>query len=97
MFGTNLCCMLCLGFLACLAFSFPFVINAIPHGISFVVIKGPVWLLSHPDSLSDPIGNSKPSSGCETKYWDSLPVFFFFFSDIGVSKSYDKIKISYKK
>ena len=33
--------------------------------------------LSHPDFRSDPIGGSELSSGCETIYWDSLPVFFF--------------------
>ena len=27
-----------------------------------------VLLLSHPDSRSDPIGGSEPSSGCETIY-----------------------------
>ena len=36
-------------------------------------------LLSHPDSRSDPIGGSEPSSGRETIYWDSLPDFFFLF------------------
>ena len=34
--------------------------------------------MSHPDSQSDPIGGSEPSSGCETWDWDSLPDFFFF-------------------
>ena len=33
--------------------------------------------MSHPDSWSDPIGGSEPTSGCETIYWDSLPNFFF--------------------
>ena len=33
--------------------------------------------MTHPDSRSDPIGGSEPSSGRETIYWDSLPVFFF--------------------
>ena len=33
--------------------------------------------MSHPDSKSDPIGGSEPSSGCETQDWDSLPDFFF--------------------
>ena len=33
--------------------------------------------LSRPESRSDPIGGYEPSSGCETKDWDSLPVFFF--------------------
>ena len=32
--------------------------------------------LSRPDSRSDPIGGSEPSSGRETLYWDSLPFFF---------------------
>ena len=32
-----------------------------------------------PDSRSDPIDGSKPVSGCETIYWDSLLFFFFFF------------------
>ena len=40
--------------------------------------------MSHPDSRSDPIGGSEPSSGCENIYWDSLPDFF-----------YNKIKLSY--
>ena len=35
--------------------------------------------MSRPESRSDPIGGSKPSSGCETQDWDSLPDFFFFF------------------
>ena len=35
--------------------------------------------LSRPDSRSDQIGGSEPSSGCETIYWDSLPVFYFIF------------------
>ena len=35
--------------------------------------------LSRPDSRSDPIGGSEPSSGCETQDWDSLPDFLFFF------------------
>ena len=34
-------------------------------------------ILSRPVSRSDPIGGSKPSSGCETQDWDSLPNFFF--------------------
>ena len=29
--------------------------------------------VSRPDSWSDPIGESEPSSGCENIYWDSLP------------------------
>ena len=35
--------------------------------------------LSHPNSRFDLIGESEPSSGCETIYWDSL----LTFSDIG--------------
>ena len=35
--------------------------------------------MSRPDSQSDPIGESEPVSRCETIYWDTLPVFFFFF------------------
>ena len=34
--------------------------------------------VSHPDSRSDPNDGFEPSSRCETIYWDSLPVFFFF-------------------
>ena len=49
--------------------------------------------MSRPDSQSDSIGDPNRVPGHETIYWDSLPVFFF--SDIGVSKSYDIIKISY--
>ena len=45
----------------------------------------PRWvLLSRPESRSDLIDGFEPSSGCETIYWDSLPVFF-----------YNRIKISY--
>ena len=33
--------------------------------------------LSRPESRSDPIGGSEPSSRCETQDWDSLPDFFF--------------------
>ena len=33
--------------------------------------------LSHPESRSDLIGGSEPSLGRETRYWDSLPDFFF--------------------
>ena len=50
-------------------------------------------VLSSPDSRSDSIGESKQSSGCEIIYWDSLPAL----SDIGISKSYNYINISYKK
>ena len=35
--------------------------------------------MSHPDSRSNPNGGSEPGSERETIYWDSLPVFFFFF------------------
>ena len=49
--------------------------------------------MSRPDSRSDPIGGSKPRSGCETIYWDSL----LTFSDIGGPKSYNRIKILYTK
>ena len=47
--------------------------------------------MSHPESLSDPIGGSDQSPGCKTKYWDSL----LTFSDIGVPNSYNIIKILY--
>ena len=55
--------------------------------------------LSHPDSRSNPIGGSEPSSGYETINWDSLP-FFFFFLELNLylwvwPKSYNRIKISY--
>ena len=50
-------------------------------------------MLSHPDSRFDPIGGSEPSSGCETIYWDSSPVL----SNVGMSKSYNCINISYTK
>ena len=33
--------------------------------------------LSRPESRFDLIGGSEPSSGCETRDWDSLPDFFF--------------------
>ena len=36
------------------------------------------WDMSHPDSRSDPIGESEPSSEHETIYWDSLPIFILF-------------------
>ena len=38
--------------------------------------------VSRPDSRSDPIGESEPVSGCETIYWDSLLVFFFFRAEL---------------
>ena len=37
----------------------------------------PDHVMSRPDSRFDPIGGSKPVSGCEILYWDSLPPFFF--------------------
>ena len=49
--------------------------------------------LSHPDPRSDPNGESEPSLGRETIYWDSLPAL----SDIGVSKSYNYINMLYTK
>ena len=49
--------------------------------------------MSCPDSRSDPIDGSEPSSGCETINWDSLPAL----SDDGMSKSYNCINISYTK
>ena len=52
-----------------------------------------LYYVSHPNSRSDPNDGSEPSSGRETKYWDSLPAL----SDIGVSKSYNCINISYTK
>ena len=54
--------------------------------------------LSHPDSRSDLIGGSEPSSGFETIYWDSLPDFFFKAELVPVGygpTSYNRIKISY--
>ena len=33
--------------------------------------------MSRPDSRPDPNGGFKPSLGCETQDWDSLPNFFF--------------------
>ena len=54
--------------------------------------------LSYPDSRSDSIGGSEPSSGCETIYWDSLPDFFFQKPNLYLwvwSTSYNRIKISY--
>ena len=44
------------------------------HGVHLSKEQSPKML--HPDSRSDPIGGSEPSSGCETIYWDSLPDFF---------------------
>ena len=48
---------------------------------------------SHPESRSDPIGGSESSSGREIIYWDSLPAL----SDVGISKSYNYINITYTK
>ena len=50
-------------------------------------------MLSHPDSRSDPNVGSEPSSGLKTIYWDSL----LALSDMGMSKSYNCINISYTK
>ena len=50
-------------------------------------------IVSHPDPRSDPNDGSEPSSGRETIYWDSLPAL----SDVGMSKSYKCIDISYTK
>ena len=44
--------------------------------------RQPGHFLSHPNSRSDSIGRSEPSSGCETLYWDSLPDFFFFKAEL---------------
>ena len=49
--------------------------------------------MSHPESRSDPIGGSESSSGREIIYWDSLPAL----SDVGISKSYNYINITYTK
>ena len=53
--------------------------------------------LSHPESRSDLIGGSEPSLGRETRYWDSLPDFFFKpNSYLWVwPTSYNRVKISY--
>ena len=48
------------------------------NGLKLSIRGRIVGLLSLPESRSDPIGGSEPSSGCETVYWDSLPEFFFF-------------------
>ena len=48
-----------------------------------VLFALPIPAVSRPRSRSDPIGESKPVSGCETIYWDSL-FFFFFFELISV-------------
>ena len=42
----------------------------------------PTHYMSRPDSRSDQIGGSEPSSGRETIYWDSLPDFFFFKAEL---------------
>ena len=44
--------------------------------------------MSHPDSRSDPIGGSEPSSGCETQDLDSLPDFFFKAELVPVAKAH---------
>ena len=54
------------------------------------------WM-SRPDSRSDPIGRSEPSSGSETIYWDSYLIFFFKAELVPVGygpTSYNRIKIS---
>ena len=60
-----------------------------------------MWIVSHPEFRSDPIGGSEPSSGCETQDWDSLPEFFFLKKPnlyLWVwPTSYNRIKISYQK
>ena len=51
------------------------------------------YVLSHPDSRSDPIGGSEPSSGRKTIYWDSLPCFFFITESkyhIHIQKNYHR-------
>ena len=55
--------------------------------------------VSRPESRSDPIGESEPSSGCETQDWDSLPDFFFkpnWYLWVWPT-SYNITKISYQK
>ena len=64
-----------------------------PSLVQVVLLQERNCDLSHPDSWSDPNGGSEPSSGRETIYWDSLPAL----SDIGMSKSYNCINISYTK
>ena len=51
--------------------------------------------MSHPDSRSDSIGRSEPSSGRETIYWDSLPVFFFFESKYHIQKYRIKLPLEW--
>ena len=58
------------------------------------------YVLSRPESRSDPFGGSEPSSGCETQDWDSLPDFFFLKPNLYLwvwPTSYNIIKISYQK
>ena len=58
----------------------------------------PMPFMSHPDSRSDPIGGSEPSSRCETIYWDSLLDFFFQSRTCTCglwAQIYNRIKISY--
>ena len=57
------------------------------------LLQNILQVVSRPDSQSDPIGGSEPSSGCETIYWDSLPTL----SDIDISNSCNYINISYTK
>ena len=45
---------------------------------NFRMHNGARLTVSHPDSKSDSIGGSEPSSGRETIYWDSIPIFLFF-------------------
>ena len=54
-------------------------VHVVPKKGGFTVIRNErnELILSHPESRSDPIGGSEPSSGCETQDWDSLPDFFF--------------------
>ena len=47
--------------------------------------------MSHHNSRSDPNSGSELSLGRKTMYWDSLPAL----SDVGMSKSYNCINISY--
>ena len=58
-----------------------------------VVLRNALGELSRPESRSDFIGGSEPSSGCKNIYWDSL----LALSDVGISKSYNYIHISYTK
>ena len=51
-------------------------------GLDPLVIISHCLPVSHPDSLSDLKGGSEISPGCETIYWDSLPVFFFLKAEL---------------